>query len=430
MDRTSYRWRICALLFFATTINYLDRQVLGLLKPELAVQFSWTEAQYSYIVVAFTICYAFGMAFAGKVVDTIGVKLGYGLYVFVWSLAACGHGLVRSTLGFGVMRGLLGIAEAGGFPCAVKSVAEWFPRKEQAFAVGILTSGTSIGAVAAPAVVPWLAASYGWEMAFIVTGVLGFFWLAFWYVMYQRPLKHAKVNQEELRHIADGQAVAATAEPAASWASLLKMPATWAFCTGKFLTDPIWWFMLFWLPSYFNSRFHLDMKSLGLPLVVVYTATSFGSIGGGWISSKLIDKGWDIHRARRTTMLAFAMLVVPVVASPLIENMWAMVALLSLAAASHQAWSANLFTTASDMFPKALVGSVVGIGGLAGALGATLFPLLVGAILDHFKALGDINLGYNILFAISGCAYLLAWLAMRTIRARQARADLRGTAPV
>lgn len=426
MDRSSYRWRICALLFFATTINYLDRQVLGLLKPDLAVRFNWSETQYSYIVVVFTACYALGMVLSGKLVDRVGVKIGYGVCVLVWSIAACGHALVRSTLGFGVMRALLGISESGSFPCAVKSVSEWFPRKEQALAVGILTSGTSIGAVAAPAFVPWLAATYGWEAAFFVTGLTGFVWLGFWHVMYQAPLKHAKVSKEELRHINSDGSTADSNRPTVSWVSLLKLRATWTFFVGKLLTDPIWWFMLFWLPSYFNTRFHLDMRNLGLPLVGVYVATSIGSIGGGWISSKLIERGWPVNKARQTTMLGLAFLVVPIAFSPWIDNMWAMVGLLSLAAAAHQGWSANLFTTPSDMFPKELVGSVVGIGGLAGALGATLFPLLVGAILDHFKLLGNINAGYNILFVICGSAYLVAWVAMRIIRSSQVSADLHG----
>lgn len=426
MDRSSYRWRICALLFFATTINYLDRQVLGLLKPDLAVRFNWSETQYSYIVVVFTACYALGMVLSGKLVDRVGVKIGYGVCVLVWSIAACGHALVRSTLGFGVMRALLGISESGSFPCAVKSVSEWFPRKEQALAVGILTSGTSIGAVAAPALVPWLAATYGWEAAFFVTGLTGFVWLGFWYAMYQAPLKHAKVSKEELRHINSDGSTADSNGLTVSWVSLLKLRATWTFFVGKLLTDPIWWFMLFWLPSYFNTRFHLDMRNLGLPLVVVYVATSIGSIGGGWISSKLIERGWPVSKARQTTMLGLAFLVVPIAFSPWIDNMWAMVGLLSLAAAAHQGWSANLFTTPSDMFPKELVGSVVGIGGLAGALGATLFPLLVGAILDHFKLLGNINAGYNILFVICGSAYLVAWVAMRIIRSSQVSADLHG----
>ncbi|WP_250527941.1 MFS transporter [Caballeronia sp. GAWG2-1] len=426
MDRSSYRWRICALLFFATTINYLDRQVLGLLKPALAVQFSWTETQYSYIVVIFTACYAVGMLLSGKLVDRVGVKIGYGVCVLLWSIAACGHALVRSTFGFGVMRALLGLSESGSFPCAVKSVSEWFPRKEQAFAVGILTSGTSIGAVVAPATVPWLAAVYGWEAAFFVTGLTGFVWLGFWYFMYQAPLKHKKVSREELRLIDDGASTNAAPQPRISWFALLKLRPTWAFFVGKLLTDPIWWFMLFWLPSYFNSRFNLDLKNLGLPLVIVYVATSIGSVGGGWISSKLIARGWSVSKARGTTMFGLALLVTPIAFAPWIDNMWAMVALLSLAAAAHQGWSANLFTTASDMFPKQLVGSVVGIGGLAGALGATLFPLFVGAVLDHFKLLGNIGAGYNVIFVICGSAYLIAWLLMRVIRASRTVTDVDG----
>lgn len=428
MIGSQYRWRICALLFFATTINYLDRQVLGLLKPDLAVHFNWSEADYSYIVMVFTSCYAVGLLASGKLIDRFGVKMGYAACVLMWSIAACGHALVRSTLGFGVMRAFLGVAESGNFPSAVKTVSEWFPRKEQAFAVGILTSGTSIGAVAAPAIVPWLAATYGWQAAFFITGLTGFIWLGFWYVIYQAPQKHKKVSVEELQYIYD-QSEDKDAGPAVSWLSLLKLRATWTFCVGKLLTDPIWWFMLFWLPSYFSSRFHLDLKNLGLPLVIVYVSTSIGSVSGGWVSSKLIARGWSVGKARQTTMLGLAFLVVPIAFAPWIDNMWAMVGLLSLAAAAHQGWSANLFTTASDMFPKKLVGSVVGIGGMAGALGATLFPLLVGTILDHFKLAGNITIGYNILFVICGSAYLIAWVAMRIVRSSKSKGYLQQIEP-
>lgn len=424
MDRTRYRWRICALLFFATTINYLDRQVLGLLKPELAMRFNWTETEYSYMVVVFTACYAIGLILSGKLVDKYGVKLGYGICVLVWSIAACGHSLVRNTLGFSFMRALLGLAESGNFPAAVKAVSEWFPRREQALAVGILTSGTSIGAVAAPALVPWLAASYGWQAAFLVTGLTGFVWLGFWYLMYYAPQKHKAISVEELKYINENRAGDDDKGPSVNWISLLKIRPTWAFVMGKLLTDPIWWFMLFWLPSYFSSRYHLDLKNLGLPLVVVYVATSIGSISGGWLSSRLIARGWDVTRARQITMLGLAFLVVPISFSPWIDNMWAMVGLLSLAAAAHQGWSANLFTTASDMFPKRLVGSIVGMGGMAGAIGGTVFPLFVGALLDHFKALGNVNAGYNILFAICGSAYVIAWTIMRLIRSSNPRTDL------
>lgn len=425
--RTNYRWRICALLFFATTINYLDRQVLGLLKPLLEVEFNWSETDYSHIVMVFTSCYAIGMVISGRLVDKVGVKLGYGVCVLAWSLAACAHALVRSTLGFAFARAGLGIFESGSFPCAVKSVSEWFPRKEQALAVGIITAGTSIGAVAAPAVVPWLAAEYGWRAAFFITGMTGFVWLIFWYFMYQVPANHAKTNQAERDYIAEEIIAQAPPEISVSWFSLLKLRATWTFFVGKFLTDPIWWFMLFWLPSYFHSRFGLDLKTLGLPLVIVYISTSIGSIGGGWISSRLIARGWTVSKARQTTMFLLALLVLPLSLAPWIENMWVMVGLLSLAAAAHQGWSANLFTTPSDMFPKTLVGSVVGIGGLAGALGATLFPLLVGVILDHFKLLGSIDVGYNILFVVCGLAYVVAWCLMAVIRGKNATANITNT---
>ncbi|WP_186052102.1 MFS transporter [Burkholderia gladioli] len=419
----AYRWRICALLFFATTINYLDRQVLGLLKPMLAAQMAWSETEYSYIVIGFTASYAFGLLLSGKIVDRFGVKLGYAACVLVWSLAACGHALVRNTLGFGVMRSLLGVAEAGSFPAAVKSVSEWFPKRERAFAVGILTAGTSIGAVAAPAVVPWLAASYGWQAAFVITGLTGFVWLGFWFLMYEMPQRHRKVDAKELALIMEAEEDVIATPAKVSWLSLFKYRATWLYFVGKLLTDPVWWFMAFWLPSYFNSRFGLDLKNLGLPLVIVYIATSLGSVAGGWVSSRLISRGWPVTKARQVTMLVIACLVAPIMLSQWVGNMWVMVGLLSLAAGSHQGWSANLFTRPADMFPKALVGSVVGIGGMAGALGSTLFPIFVGRVLDHFKALGDINAGYNIIFAICGCAYLVAWLLMRLIEPPQRRSS-------
>ncbi|SAL46622.1 major facilitator transporter [Caballeronia sordidicola] len=388
------------------------------------MRFNWAETEYSYMVVVFIACYAIGLILSGKLVDKYGVKLGYGICVLVWSIPACGHSLVRNTLGFSFMRALLGLAESGNFPAAVKAVSEWFPRREQALAVGILTSGTSIGAVAAPALVPWLAASYGWQAAFLVTGLTGFVWLGFWYLMYYAPQKHKTISVEELKYINENRARDDEKGQSVSWISLLKIRHTWAFVMGKLLTDPIWWFMLFWLPSYFCSRYHLDFKNLGLPLVVVYVATSIGSISGGWLSSRLMARGWNVTRARQITMLGLAFLVVPIAFSPWIDNIWAIVGLLSLAAAARQGWSANLFTTASDMFPKRLVGSIVGMGGMAGAIGGTVFPLFVGALLDHFKALGNVNAGYNILFAICGSAYVIAWTIMRLIRTSNPRTDL------
>lgn len=408
-----YRWRIVALLFFATTINYIDRQVIGILKPILEKEFSWTETQYAEIVMVFSACYALGLLVFGRFVDKVGTKVGYTVSIVVWSIAAMAHALAKTTFGFGAARALLGLGEAGNFPVAVKSVAEWFPKKERAFATGLFNSGANIGAVAAPALVPWLASEYGWQEAFIWTGVIGFVWLIFWLVMYELPARHKKVGKAELALIqSDGEEEPTANQKKVSWGKLFAIRQTWAFVFGKLLTDPIWWFFLFWLPSYFSTTFNLNMKSLGLPLIIVYTATTIGSIGGGYLPGWLIGKGWPVFKARKVSMLIFALLVVPIMTARYAENMWVAVALISLAAAAHQAWSANIFTSASDMFPKYTLSSVVGIGGMAGSLGGMLFPLVVGALLDHYKALGNINAGYNILFLICGSMYLLAWVTM------------------
>lgn len=408
-----YRWRIVALLFFATTINYIDRQVIGILKPVLEKEFNWSETQYGEIVMVFSACYALGLLVFGRFVDKVGTKLGYTVSIVVWSIAAMAHALAKSTFGFGAARALLGLGEAGNFPVAVKSVAEWFPKKERAFATGLFNSGANIGAVAAPAIVPWLASAYGWQEAFIWTGVIGFVWLIFWLVMYELPNRHKKVGAAELAHIqSDGEVDPVGDQKKVSWIKLFGIRQTWAFVFGKLLTDPIWWFFLFWLPSYFSTTFNLDMKSLGLPLIIVYTATTIGSIGGGYLPGWLITKGWPVFKARKVAMLFFAICVIPIMTARYAENMWVAVALISLAAAAHQAWSANIFTTASDMFPKYTLSSVVGIGGMAGSIGGMLFPLVVGALLDHYKALGNINAGYNILFLICGSMYLLAWVTM------------------
>ncbi len=421
-----YRWRIVALLFFATTINYIDRQVIGLLKPILEKEFSWTETQYGEIVMIFSACYALGLLVFGRFVDKVGTKLGYTVSIVVWSIAAMAHALAKSTFGFGAARALLGLGEAGNFPVAVKSVAEWFPKKERAFATGLFNSGANIGAVAAPAVVPWLASAYGWQEAFIWTGVIGFVWLIFWLVMYELPARHKKVGKAELAHIqSDGEEDPAAGQKKVSWVKLFGIRQTWAFVFGKLLTDPIWWFFLFWLPSYFSTTFNLNMKSLGLPLIIVYTATTIGSIGGGYLPGWLISKGWPVFKARKTSMLIFAILVIPIMTARYAENMWVAVALISLAAAAHQAWSANIFTTASDMFPKYTLSSVVGIGGMAGSIGGMLFPLVVGALLDHYKALGNINAGYNILFLICGSMYLLAWVTMHFFAPRMEKVEVK-----
>ncbi|WP_420150270.1 MFS transporter [Spirosoma sp.] len=415
----NYRWTIVALLFFATTINYLDRQVVGLLKPTLEKEFNWSELDYSRIVQVFSAAYAIGLLVFGRFIDRIGTKMGYTIAIIFWSIAAMGHALATSTLGFIFARIGLGLGEAGNFPAAIKTVAEWFPKKERALATGIFNSGANIGAVIAPILVPWILGVYGWEMAFIVTGAVGFIWLIFWYVGYEIPAKQAKLSKAEFDYIhSDNETtpdeVADHGKPV-SWSVLLGKRQTWAFVFGKMLTDPIWWFFLFWLQDYFSTTFNLDTKKPNLYLAVLYTLVSIGSIGGGYLSSWLISRGWSVWKARKTSMLAFALLVIPVIAVRFGPGIWTTVALIGLAGAAHQAWSANIFTTASDMFPKRTVSSVVGIGSMAGSIGGIIFPEIVGRILDSYKKVGDLQGGYGIIFLMCGSAYLLAWLIMHLL---------------
>ena len=420
-----YRWIVCALLFFATTINYIDRQVIGLLKPTLEGEFGWSETDYSNIVMAFSAAYAIGLLLFGKIVDKIGTKMGYTVSVVFWSIAAMLHAVVKSTFGFGVVRAFLGISEAGNFPTAIKAVAEWFPKKERAFATGIFNSGTNIGAVIAPVLVPWILGAYGWRPAFIWTGAIGFAWLIFWIIFYEIPSKQKRLTKDEYNYIhSDADEQAEVKGESVPWMKLLAIRQTWAFIFGKLLTDPIWWFFLFWLPSFFAEAYNIDLKKPNLQLVIVYTATTIGSVGGGYLSSYLIRRGWLVFKARKISMLVFAFCVLPIMTAPYAGNVWIAVGLISLAAASHQAWSANIFTTVSDMFPKKAVSSVVGIGGMAGSTGGILFPILVGALLDHYKALGDIVVGYNILFVICGFGYLLAWVIMHLLAPKMERVNL------
>jgi ACS family hexuronate transporter-like MFS transporter len=376
---------------------------------------------------AFTASYALGLLFFGNFIDKIGTKLGYTISLVVWSLAAIGHAFARSTFGFGVARSALGIGEGGNFPAAIKTVAEWFPKKERALATGIFNSGANIGAVCAPIIVPWILGIYGWQMAFIITGAIGFIWLFFWLTIYEIPSKHKKLTAAEYEFIHSDvdEVLFEGAEPnKIKWVQLLGIRQTWTFVVGKFLTDPVWYFFLFWLPSYFSSTFKLDLTKPSLPLVVVYTATTIGSIGGGHLSSWLIKKGWPVFRARKAAMLLFAICVVPIITARFATNIWQAVGLIGLAAAAHQAWSANIFTTASDMFPKRAVSSVVGIGSMAGAIGGFFFPKLIGYILDTNKAAGHIVTGYNIIFFICGCAYLLAWLMMHILSPKMKKVEL------
>ncbi len=422
--KTSYRWRVVALLFCATTINYLDRQVLGLLKPTLEADFGWSESDFSHIVMAFQAAYAFSLIGFGAIIDKIGTKIGYVISVVVWSVAAMLHAVATGTFSFGFMRALLGLGEAGNFPVAIKATAEWFPKKERALATGIFNSGANIGAVVAPIMVPWILGAYGWQEAFLITGALGFVWLVFWWRYYELPAKQSRINQAEFDYIHSDNEPDTGKEAPVKWLELFKIRQTWAFVFGKMLTDPIWWFFLYWLPSYFAEAFKLNLSKPSPELVIVYTATTVGSIGGGYLSGYFIKKGWPVFRARKTSMLIFAFLVMPIMAAQYTTNIWQAVVLISLAAAAHQAWSANIFTTASDMFPKKAVSSVVGIGGMAGSVGGILFPLLVGIILDNYKAAGNIGGGYNVIFIICGFAYLLAWGVMHVFSPKMERVDI------
>ncbi len=422
---SNYRWVICGLIFMATTINYVDRQVLSLLKPALEKEFNWSEIDYGNIVMAFSAAYAAGYLVFGRVVDLVGTKMGYAISVFFWSIAAMGHALVKSTLGFGFMRAFLGISEAGNFPTAIKATAEWFPKKERALAAGIFNSGTNIGAVVAPIAVPWILGIYGWQQAFILTGALGFIWLIAWWIFYEIPSRQNRLSKEEFDYIhSDADEQAEKNVQAVPWIKLLGIRQTWAFILGKFFTDPIWWFLLFWLPSYFTEVYGVDFRKPNLQLAVIYTVTTLGSIGGGYLSSYLIRIGWPVFKARKTSMLLFAICVVPIMTARFVDHVWIAVALMSLAAAAHQAWSANIFTTVSDMFPKKAVSSVVGIGGMAGSVGGIFFPLIVGNLLNHYKLLGNITLGYNILFLICGVAYLWAWLLMHWLAPKMKRVEI------
>lgn len=418
----NYRWTICSLVFFATTINYLDRAVISLLKSNLEQEFKWTETDYSNIVIAFQLSYALGMLGVGRLIDKLGTKLGYALSITLWSVAAVGHALVKSTFGFFIARSALGITEAGNFPAAIKTIAEWFPKRERALATGIFNSGTNIGAIIAPLTVPFIAAKWGWQWAFILTGLIGFLWLIAWFLIYEVPAKHAKLSKAEFDYIhIDTDDVektpADTEEKPVSWISLLGFKQTWAFALGKFLTDPVWWFYLFWLPAFLKAEYGLEGTAMALPVAVVYTLSTFGSIGGGWLPLKLIKSGMPVFKARKTSMLIYAFCAIPVLFSQYLGsfNLWLAVFIIGFAASAHQAWSANIFTTVSDMFPKKAVGSVTGIGGMAGGLGGILIATLAGLLFDHYKALGSIETGYYIMFFICGSAYLFAWLIMHVL---------------
>jgi len=424
-----YRWTICSLLFFATTINYLDRSVISLLKPDLEIQFHWTEGDYSYIVMAFQVAYALGMISVGRLIDKIGTKLGYALTTLAWSLAAIGHALANSTLGFAIARAALGISEAGNFPAAIKTTSEWFPRRERAYATGIFNSGSNIGAIVAPLTVPWIAVKLGWQWAFILTGAIGFIWVVLWVFIYEIPAKNKRLSKEEFAYInsdLEENPDIAESVPKTPWIKLLNYRQTWSFVAGKFLTDPVWWFFLFWLPAFLDAQYGITGTAVALPVALVYTMSSFGSVAGGWLPLYLVKKGWPVFRARKTSMLIYAICVVPVVFAQWLGsiNMWLAVLMIGFATSAHQAWSANIFTTVSDLFPKKAVASVTGIGGMAGAIGGMLIAWLAGMLFDKYKLLGNLERGYYIMFFVCAFAYLIAWLIMHFLVPKEKMADV------
>jgi ACS family hexuronate transporter-like MFS transporter len=394
------------MLFAATSINYLDRQVIGLLKPTLQNSIGLTEVNYGYIVAAFQVAYAVGLVGAGRLVDRLGSRVGYSLFMGVWSLAGMAHALARSALGFGIARFFLGLGEAGNFPAAVKTVADWFPQSERSLATGIFNSGANVGAILAPAIIPWITLRFGWRAAFLTTGLFSMLWIAWWLRNYRKPSEHPALTSAELHHIYREAGV--QTELSIPWSKLLTYRQTWAFSIAKFLTDPIWWFYLFWLPSFFDFRFHLGLSHLGLPLIIIYNVSAIGSIAGGWLPALFSDVREDAAQARMSAMLICACLVLPILTAGILKSEWTAIGLLSLAAAAHQGWSANLFTTASDMFPRSTVGAVVGIGGMAGSVGGVLFSVSAGKILQSTHS-------YVVLFGISASAYLISIVIFHTL---------------
>jgi len=426
-----YRWTICSLLFFATTINYLDRAVISLLKSTLTDQLHWNDGDYANVEIAFKVSYAIGLFGAGRLIDKLGTKIGYALATGIWSLAAVGHALTKTVFGFGVARSILGVSEAGNFPAAIKTVAEWFPRKERALATGIFNSGANVGAIIAPLTVPYIAAHWGWQWAFVITGSLGFIWLIFWFRMYEIPTRHKKMTAGELEYINSDPETTPKEKvrelPPVSWVKLLGYRQTWAFSIGKLLTDPIWWFYLFWLPDFLESQYGLKGTAVSLPVALVYSMSTIGSIWGGWLPMNFINKGWPNFKARKTSMFIYALLVLPIVLAQAAGsiNMWLAVVVIGIAASAHQAWSANIFTTVSDMFPKRATATVTGIGGMAGAVGGILLSAAVQKnMFVYYRSIHKIETAYYIMFGVCGGAYLLAWLIMHFLVPKMTPVDL------
>lgn len=405
------RWVICAMLFFATSKNYLDRQVLGILADTLQHQFHWTEVQYGYIIGSFQLAYAIGLTFAGPLIDRIGTRTGYAIMVAVWSLASAAHALVHSILGFGIARFFLGLGEAGNFPAAIKTTAEWFPQKERSFATGIFNAGANVGAILAPLCVPWITLRYGWRAAFLFVGGLGIVWLAWWLAYYQPPEKHPDISQQEFAYIRAGQSETIEAERIGWW-KLLRYRQSWAFMLAKSFTDPIWWFYLYWLPKFLDQKYHLGLGHLGMPLIAIYVLSDIGSVGGGWLPKFFLRHGASIVRARKATLLVCAVGALPILLVNHASHLWMVIGILGVVTAAHQGWSANLFTTASDMFPRGTVATIVGMGTLCSSIAAVFFSTSVGWVLQ-------LTHSYTPIFVIAAFAYLAALLVMQLLAPQQ-----------
>jgi MFS transporter, ACS family, hexuronate transporter len=409
-----FRWIICAVLFIGITKNYMDRQVLGVLKVTLQNDLGWNELDYSRLVFAFQAAYAAGLLITGSLVDRVGTRIGYAAAMVFWSLASMAHALCGSLFSFMLARGALGLGESGAFPASIKTVTEWFPQKERALATGIFNSGTSVGAVLTPIFVPWITVHFGWRWAFLVTGAIGFLWVFLWMAVYRKPEEHRQCSAEELSYIQSDPATTAVRIP---WSRLLAHRQTWAFLSAKFLTDPIWWFYLFWIPGFFQEQHGLNLAQIGLPVVLIYLMSDAGSVAGGWLSSRLMKKGYSANAGRKIALLVCAICVIPIIYVYRAEGLWTSTLLIGLAAAAHQGFSANLFTTVSDMFPSQAVASVVGIGGMAGAVGGMLIADIVGHVLQRTGS-------YFVPFLMAGIAYLLALAVMQVIVPRLQRVEI------
>jgi ACS family hexuronate transporter-like MFS transporter len=437
-----YRWTICAMLFFATTINYLDRQVLSLLQPLLAEEFGWSNSDYANIAAAFQFVYAISMLFAGRLIDRVGTKWGFALALIIWSVGAILHAYAVnigtlftplaallgfstvsvSVLGFIIARAVLGFGESGNFPAAIKTTAEYFPKKERSFATGIFNSGSNVGAILAPLTVPWIASHWGWEFTFWIIGAIGFIWLIFWFMFYEIPSKQKRLSKAEYDYIhSDVEPVlesdSTEAAEKVSWFRLLGFKQTWSFAFGKFMTDGVWWFFLFWLPAYLKAQYGMVGTDIMLPIAVLYSMTMIGSIGGGYFPTYFINKGYKPYDGRMRAMFVIALIPLVVLAAQPLGHIsfWFPVILIGIGASAHQAWSANIFTTVSDMFPKKSVASVTGIGGMAGGLGGVAMTKLGGYIFDKYEAVGNLQTGYTIMFAICAVAYVIAWSVMKAL---------------